>query len=70
MKCKTLLFFSHEWLTINLKRNSIDGVVQMLSVAKYLIDKLVLVLFVREQCKLSAGMVVLMGSQSCHLHVL
>lgn len=42
----------------------------MLSVAKYLIDKLVLVLFVREQCKLSAGMVVLMGSQSCHLHVL
>lgn len=43
---------------------------QMPSLAKSLIDKRALVLFMREQCKLSAGMVILMGSQSCHLHVL
>lgn len=63
-------FFSHEWLTINLKLSSIDGVVQMPSLAKSLVEKLVLVLFMREQCVLSAGTVVLVGSQSCHLCLL
>lgn len=42
----------------------------MPSLAKSLVEKLVLVLFMREQCVLSAGTVVLVGSQSCHLRVL